>query len=439
MVQRRKILVIDDDQSVCDTFARTLSDRGYEVYTETRYPEGVNMAEEVLPDLVFVSLLLDTTNGLKVSKEIHAIDKLRKVPIVMLISYKGELDPKYTVTIGVVDVLVKPPRENDIILKTEAILGSYAGLNKEDQSFSGVPDEEDFGAIAGRSEDREQAKEYVPGSAVETDKKGLEFDDRYHEIPEMPDEEVNQHEEYISQAGDALKKGRGISGEERDESSFGEADEEAEESTYFGETDLESLDEEDRDTDDSFEMQGEEEVYPAGKDEKNGNKRKILMLAAALALVAVIGIGTYMGLQFLFGGKDRTVVQTSRSDAPVLPKKKAESLPGAQTKKGRAEVPEHSPAVKETEETSAVRNKETFSAQVGFFGNLKNAEVLAEKMKRQGYKAFIKKEEKAAGKISYRVLVGKFRSRNEALEQSKVILQKEGIKPVLYKESGTPS
>ena len=97
---KRKILVIDDDQSVCDMIARTLKSRDYEVFTETHYQEGVERAGEVLPDLAFISLLLDSTNGLKVSKEIHAIDKLGKLPVIMLISHKGELDPKYTVTIG---------------------------------------------------------------------------------------------------------------------------------------------------------------------------------------------------------------------------------------------------------------------------------------------------------------------------------------------------
>jgi len=308
--------------------------------------------------------------------------------------------------------------------------GSGRRWKRNGQSFSGVSNGEDFGAVADRSEDREKAKEFIPGSAVKTDKEGLEFDDRYLEIPEMPDEVVKQSEEYISQTGDALRDRKGI--KMPDESGFGEVDEEADEPIDFGETDLESL---------------KEEVYSAGKDEKSGNKRKILMLAAVLALVAVIGIGTFKGLQFLFAGKDRTVVQSSKSDARVLLKKKADSLPGAgnapsspfvQTEKGKAAVPEISPAVEEPK-ASAVKNKETFSAQVGFFGNLKNAEVLAEKMKRKGYKAFIKKEEKAVGKISYRVLVGKFSSRNEAVKQSKVILQKEGIKPVLYKEPGTPS
>ncbi|MDH4232285.1 MAG: response regulator, partial [Nitrospirota bacterium] len=236
MEHKKKVLVIDDDQSVCDAFARTLSDRGYEVYTETRYPQGVKKAEEILPDLVFVSLLLNTTNGLKVSKEIHALDKLRKVPVVMLTSYKGELDPKYTVTIGVVDVLVKPPRENDIILKTAAILGSDAVRNEEDQGFPGVPDEENSGTFAYRSKDREQAEGFVSGTTVKMDKEGFEFPDEHHEIPEMRDEELTRKREHVSPLGDALSDRKEISETEPEEGSFGELDGEIDEPIDFGET-----------------------------------------------------------------------------------------------------------------------------------------------------------------------------------------------------------
>jgi ActR/RegA family two-component response regulator len=52
---KRKILVIDDDQSVCDVIARTLKSRDYEVFTETRYQEGLARAGEVLPERVFNS------------------------------------------------------------------------------------------------------------------------------------------------------------------------------------------------------------------------------------------------------------------------------------------------------------------------------------------------------------------------------------------------
>ncbi|RPI34535.1 MAG: response regulator, partial [Nitrospiraceae bacterium] len=445
---RRKILVIDDDQSVCDMFARTLNNRGYEVYTETHFQGGIKKAKEVLPDLVFISLLLDTTNGLKASKEIHAIEKLGKVPVVMLISSRGELDPKYTVTIGIVDVLVKPPAEKDIVSITEDVLGIDAGRNTEAETISAISASENIRAVPDLPEDREQVEKFDIGSKKGPAKKKLEYDDAYRDIPEEIDKDVNQNQEYASQSGYVLRDQKGSSEELPDESGFDEVAEGIDESSGSGESDSEALYDEDQDVNDDLEMQEDVEDNPVHKAGGSGSGRKILLLAAALVLIAVIGIGTYMGLQFLFGAKDRTVVVQSSevgssvTDKRELKKKEAESSPASgnvptdsavETKKGRAAVPKHSPAVK-VPKASAVQKKGTFSVQVGFFGNLKNAEVFAVKMKQRGYKVFIMNERKAAGEKSYRVLVGKFRNRNDALKLSKAILRKERIETVLYKE-----
>jgi len=91
-------------------------------------------------------------------------------------------------------------------------------------------------------------------------------------------------------------------------------------------------------------------------------------------------------------------------------------------------------AVTQEAKSPAPQTKTVFSVQIGFFGNLKNAESLAEKMKQKGYPVSLKKEENVGGKTSYRVVVGKFSSRKEAAEQAADILRKEGMKAILYKE-----
>ena len=105
---KKRVLVIDDDQDVRSLFVETLEPKGFDVVTSADPDVGVEGARETEPDLIFISLLFPHSNGLKVSKAIHADESLQRVPIVMLITYQGELDPKYTTTIGVVDVLVKP-------------------------------------------------------------------------------------------------------------------------------------------------------------------------------------------------------------------------------------------------------------------------------------------------------------------------------------------
>jgi DNA-binding response OmpR family regulator len=192
---KRRILVIDDDQSVCDMIARTLGKEGYEVFTETRSQEGVLKAGEILPDLVFISLLLGTTNGLKVSKELHSVETLRKVPVVMLISYTGELDPKYTVTIGVVDVLVKPLSERDILSETEAVLGPYTPQNRAAEEV--IPE-----ISAGKSigETIEQEEGYVLERGEETETGIFARGDEHRDIRGAIDDEMQQRQEPVQEA-----------------------------------------------------------------------------------------------------------------------------------------------------------------------------------------------------------------------------------------------
>lgn len=466
MDTRRKILVVDDDQSVCDMFARALRDRGYEVFTENHYQEGVERAGEVLPDLLFISLLLDTTNGLKASKEIHAIEKLRKAPVVMLISYKGELDPKYTMSIGIVDVLVKPLNERDIILKAENILGPDSPQNSE-EIITETSDIDNFAAIPDFPDTLEQGEEYVPGSREKTDKEILELNKEYHDIPEMIDDEMKKIHETQDETADM----EDISEEPLGESGFGQSADGVYAQMDNEEISLESMHEEYQDKMQDLEIQREDDFNFVHEAEKHVPRKKILMVAVTLVLIAVIGTGAYMGLQVLFAGKDRPVVMPAAQKASVkdktdldvgktefLPKtgtqpsvnekekkpaaiaseenKKKETVqrtPSAATVKGRDSAPGKSSVTKKAK-VSGAQDNAAFSVQIGFFENLKNAETLAGKMKQKGYKVFIKNEEKVSGKMSYRVLIGKFSSRNGALALSEDILHKEGIKPILYKE-----
>ncbi len=201
MGTKRTILVIDDDQAVCDSISRTLSGRGYEVYAETQHQKGIEKAGEILPDLIFIGLLLNTSNGLKVSKQIHALEELRKVPVVMIISYQGELDPKYTRAIGIVDVLIKPLKESDIIVKTEAVLGPSEFTDREEETMSVTDNSETTAEAAGPEE------EYVYNLAAQTAGDVFNREEENYAVPETTDDEKPQIEEPIHAFDDAASAG----------------------------------------------------------------------------------------------------------------------------------------------------------------------------------------------------------------------------------------
>ncbi len=71
-----------------------------------------------------------------------------------------------------------------------------------------------------------------------------------------------------------------------------------------------------------------------------------------------------------------------------------------------------------------------YALQIGVFAEEENAISLADKLRHNGYKASIIKDEKMP---LHRVLIGRFNTSNEASEESRLILQKDGIKSVIFR------
>jgi cell division septation protein DedD len=71
-----------------------------------------------------------------------------------------------------------------------------------------------------------------------------------------------------------------------------------------------------------------------------------------------------------------------------------------------------------------------YSIQVGFFENEKNADALTEKLKNKGYDAFMQWHVNENNKTVFRVFVGRYHDKTEAVEQAQEIRRREGLKSV---------
>ncbi|MDH4232256.1 MAG: SPOR domain-containing protein [Nitrospirota bacterium] len=72
----------------------------------------------------------------------------------------------------------------------------------------------------------------------------------------------------------------------------------------------------------------------------------------------------------------------------------------------------------------------TYSVQAGFFESEGSANELSEELKKKGYDAFVQKQMNADGKIFFRVLIGRFHDKTEAVEYAAMVLRKEGLKAI---------
>ena len=69
----KRILVVDDDENVRESFLATLEPLGYEVVLAAGGPEGLESAKAKPPDLVFLDLKMPGMNGAEVLEKLHDI------------------------------------------------------------------------------------------------------------------------------------------------------------------------------------------------------------------------------------------------------------------------------------------------------------------------------------------------------------------------------
>jgi DNA-binding response OmpR family regulator len=80
----RTILIVDDDRSVADTFARMLKLEGFHVATALSAEAGLELADSVHPDAIILDMRMPITNGLQFLRLIRAKPHLAAVPVAIV-------------------------------------------------------------------------------------------------------------------------------------------------------------------------------------------------------------------------------------------------------------------------------------------------------------------------------------------------------------------
>ena len=80
----RTILIVDDDKSVTDTFARMLELEGFSVKTAQNATAGLELAESIRPDAIILDMRMPITNGLQFLRQVRARQQLVDVPVAIV-------------------------------------------------------------------------------------------------------------------------------------------------------------------------------------------------------------------------------------------------------------------------------------------------------------------------------------------------------------------
>lgn len=115
MSEKKKILIVDDEQDIVETLKFVLETNGYNILTAYDGEDGLNKAKELNPDLILLDVMMPKINGYKISRLLKYDNKYKNIPIIMLTARSQEQDKLIGKETGVNEYIAKPFEIDEIL------------------------------------------------------------------------------------------------------------------------------------------------------------------------------------------------------------------------------------------------------------------------------------------------------------------------------------
>ena len=124
-MNKRKILIIDDDADVVMVVRSRLEAQGYEVVTAYSGDAGIEEIKNENPDIIVLDVVLPGRNGYEVCAKIKA-DKELSRPVIMLTSRNKEVDKQMGFICKADAYVIKPRSGEDLLPHIERLINREA-------------------------------------------------------------------------------------------------------------------------------------------------------------------------------------------------------------------------------------------------------------------------------------------------------------------------
>lgn len=104
-MEKKHILIVDDDPAILRLLSTNLKARGYEVATATNGEESLEVIQKDLADLIILDLMMPGIDGVEVCRRIR---EWSDIPIIILSARGDEKDKVKCLELGADDYLTKP-------------------------------------------------------------------------------------------------------------------------------------------------------------------------------------------------------------------------------------------------------------------------------------------------------------------------------------------
>jgi DNA-binding response OmpR family regulator len=123
-MSKRKILLVDDSNTVLMMVTMALSASGYAVVTAHDGAEGLAMAISEQPDLILLDIVMPKMNGIEACRLIRAHAATASIPIIMVTTRSEAVNVETCFANGCNDYVNKPINKSELLTKVRSLLGA---------------------------------------------------------------------------------------------------------------------------------------------------------------------------------------------------------------------------------------------------------------------------------------------------------------------------
>ena len=129
-MQRRTILLIEDEKAIAEPLAEALERDGFEVRVATTAAEGRELHRAHTPELVLLDVMLPDGDGKDVLRDIRAASR---TPVIMVTARGEELERVLGLELGADDYVTKPFSAAELAARIRAVLRRTGSSPAEQQ------------------------------------------------------------------------------------------------------------------------------------------------------------------------------------------------------------------------------------------------------------------------------------------------------------------
>lgn len=136
MQKRQKILIVDDEKSICELLRLYFEKEDFDVVMAYNGQAALELVKTENPSIILLDIMMPVMDGWEVCRRIR--ESRDDTPIIMLTAKGDTFDKIMGLELGADDYIVKPFDTKEVVVRVKTVLRRAGGEDENEVSYEGL-------------------------------------------------------------------------------------------------------------------------------------------------------------------------------------------------------------------------------------------------------------------------------------------------------------